>query len=192
MRSIRLTGTVMTINTKKKKHTAKTAVKSWSISQAPHAAKWNCAKAGGSYAVVFGKSCRPLLVKPLVEVSPHLRQLKVVSQTAVSPLLRKSSTQTPSVWQKAKLPTPFRRACEGEHCRFTGHHRPHDCTELEAMAATVISPSVDGAYRQASHSVGLDRKAEANTPRLMKFMHDFGLVTARDQRCLSFHDRRNP
>ena len=53
--------------------------------------------------------------------------------------------------------------------------------ELEAMAATVISPSVDGAYQSGCRTASVwDRKAEANTPRLMKFMNDFGLVTARD------------
>ena len=53
--------------------------------------------------------------------------------------------------------------------------------ELEAMSATVLSPSVDGAYQSGCHTASVwDLKAQANTPRLMKFMNDFGLVTARD------------
>jgi len=53
--------------------------------------------------------------------------------------------------------------------------------ELEAMAATVLSPKVDGAYQSGCHTASVwDLKAQANTPRLMKFMNDFGLVTARD------------
>ncbi len=54
--------------------------------------------------------------------------------------------------------------------------------ELEAMAATVVSPSVDGAYQSGCHTASVwDIKAQANTPpRLMKFMNDFGLVTGRD------------
>ena len=53
--------------------------------------------------------------------------------------------------------------------------------ELEAMAATVIAPTVDGAYQSGCHTASVwDRKAQANIPRLMQFMQDFGLITARD------------
>ena len=49
------------------------------------------------------------------------------------------------------------------------------------MAATVLSPSVDGAYQSGCHTASVwDLKAQANTPKLMAFMHRFGLVTARD------------
>jgi aconitate hydratase 2/2-methylisocitrate dehydratase len=50
--------------------------------------------------------------------------------------------------------------------------------ELEAMAATVISSAVDGAYQSGCHTASVwDLKAQANIPRLMKFMNDFGLIT---------------
>ena len=53
--------------------------------------------------------------------------------------------------------------------------------ELEAMAATIISPTVDGAYQSGCHTASVwDKKAQAYTPKLMKFMHYFGLITARD------------
>ena len=53
--------------------------------------------------------------------------------------------------------------------------------ELEMMAATVISPIVDGAYQSGCHTASVwDNKSKANIPRLMKFMNDFGLITARD------------
>jgi aconitate hydratase 2/2-methylisocitrate dehydratase len=53
--------------------------------------------------------------------------------------------------------------------------------ELESMAATVISPSVDAAYQSGCHTASVwDKKAQANIPKLMKFMNDFGLITARD------------
>jgi aconitate hydratase 2/2-methylisocitrate dehydratase len=52
--------------------------------------------------------------------------------------------------------------------------------ELESMAATVISPIVDGAYQSGCHTASVwDNKSKANIPRLMKFMNDFGLITAR-------------
>ena len=53
--------------------------------------------------------------------------------------------------------------------------------ELEAMAATVISPTLDGAYQSGCHTASVwDSKAQANIPRLMNFMNTFGLITARD------------
>jgi aconitate hydratase 2/2-methylisocitrate dehydratase len=53
--------------------------------------------------------------------------------------------------------------------------------ELESMAATIISPTVDGAYQSGCHTASVwDLKAQENTPKLMKFMHNFGLITGRD------------
>jgi aconitate hydratase 2/2-methylisocitrate dehydratase len=53
--------------------------------------------------------------------------------------------------------------------------------ELEMMAATIISPIVDGAYQSGCHTASVwDLKAQTNTPKLMKFMNDFGLITGRD------------
>jgi len=53
--------------------------------------------------------------------------------------------------------------------------------ELESMAATVVSPTLDGAYQSGCHTASVwDRKAQENTPRLMAFMNRFGLITARD------------
>ena len=53
--------------------------------------------------------------------------------------------------------------------------------ELESMAATTISPTVDGAYQSGCHTASVwDSKAQTNTPKLMKFMHNFGLITGRD------------
>ncbi|RYD40578.1 MAG: bifunctional aconitate hydratase 2/2-methylisocitrate dehydratase, partial [Verrucomicrobiaceae bacterium] len=53
--------------------------------------------------------------------------------------------------------------------------------ELEAMAATVISPTVDAAYQSGCHTASVwDKKAQANIPKLMSFMQGFGLITARD------------
>lgn len=49
------------------------------------------------------------------------------------------------------------------------------------MAATVISPIVDGGYQSGCHTASVwDSKSQENIPRLMKFMNDFGLITARD------------
>tara|TARA_B100001142_G_C14318167_1_gene649297 strand:- start:820 stop:2250 length:1431 start_codon:yes stop_codon:yes gene_type:complete len=59
--------------------------------------------------------------------------------------------------------------------------------ELEMMAATKISPIVDGAYQSGCHTASVwDAKAQENIPRLMKFMHNFGLITARDPENMYF------
>ena len=53
--------------------------------------------------------------------------------------------------------------------------------ELEMMAATVISPTVDGSYQSGCHTASVwNAKARRNIPKLMKFMNKFGLITARD------------
>ena len=53
--------------------------------------------------------------------------------------------------------------------------------ELEAMAATTISPIIDGAYQSGCHTASVwDKKAQANIPKINEFMNDFGLITARD------------
>ena len=49
------------------------------------------------------------------------------------------------------------------------------------MAATTISPIVDGAYQSGCHTASVwDQKSKANIPKLMSFMNNFGLITARD------------
>jgi aconitate hydratase 2/2-methylisocitrate dehydratase len=51
--------------------------------------------------------------------------------------------------------------------------------ELESMAATVISPIVDGAYQSGCHTASVwDNRKQYS--KMMKFMNDFGLITARD------------
>ena len=66
--------------------------------------------------------------------------------------------------------------------------------ELEMMAATVISPTVDGAYQSGCHTASVwDKKAQANIPKLMKFMNEFGLITGRDPKGeVSRDDGRHP
>ena len=52
--------------------------------------------------------------------------------------------------------------------------------ELESMAATVISPIVDAAYQSGCHTASVWDKNQSKHPKLMQFMNDFGLITARD------------
>ena len=46
-----------------------------------------------------------------------------------------------------------------------------------------MSPIIDGAYQSGCHTASVwDKKSQENIPRLMQFMNDFGLITARDPR----------
>ncbi|MEX0284689.1 MAG: aconitase family protein, partial [Paracoccaceae bacterium] len=141
-------------------------------------------KAGGSYAIVFGKKMQtfaaetsgieaPLLFATSKEVS-HVGQ----GLAAVEKIFNKNAVGT----------TPGKTLHAGSDVRVKVNIvGSQDTTglmtmqELEAMAATVVAPSVDGAYQSGCHTASVwDLKAQANTPRLMKFMNDFGLVTGRD------------
>ncbi|MFT6153248.1 MAG: aconitate hydratase 2/2-methylisocitrate dehydratase [Bermanella sp.] len=177
------TGTVLTINTKEKKlyNGDKELV---DVSAAFTPQKVEFMKAGGSYAIVFGKKLQtlaaealgveaPLVFAPSLEISHEGQGL-----TAVEKIFNKNSL---GVASKTALHA-------GSDVRVTVNIvGSQDTTglmtsqELESMAATVISPSVDGAYQSGCHTASVwDSKAQTNIPKLMAFMNKFGLITARD------------
>lgn len=177
------TGTVLTINTKEKK-LYKGGQELIDVSGAFTPQKVEFMKAGGSYAVVFGKKLQTLAAKVLgVEVPLVYAPSKEVSVeeqglTAVEKIFNKNAVGT----------TPGKVLHAGSDVRVEVNIvGSQDTTglmtsqELEMMAATVISPIVNGAYQSGCHTASVwDKKAQANIPRLMKFMNDFGLITARD------------
>ena len=177
------TGTVLTINTKEKQlYKDGVAVKDISAALTPQ--KVEFIKAGGSYAVVFGKKLQTFASKVLgVDVLPVFAPSKEISVegqglTAVEKIFNKNAVGN----------TPGKTLHAGSDVRVEVNIvGSQDTTglmtsqELEAMAATVISPIVDGAYQSGCHTASVwDSKSKANIPRLMKFMNDFGLITARD------------
>lgn len=177
------TGTVLTINTKEKKlYKDGVAVKDISAALTPQ--KVEFIKAGGSYAVVFGKKIQTFAAKVLGIEPPQVyapsKEVSVEGQglTAVEKIFNKNAVGT----------TPGKILHAGSDVRVEVNIvGSQDTTglmtsqELEAMAATVISPIVDGAYQSGCHTASVwDKKAQANIPKLMKFMNDFGLITARD------------
>jgi aconitate hydratase 2/2-methylisocitrate dehydratase len=177
------TGTVLTINTKEKKlYHGKTELKDISTALTPQ--KMEFIKAGGSYAVVFGKKIQTFAAKTLGIDAPVVfapsKEISVDGQglTAVEKIFNKNAVGT----------TPGKTLHAGSDVRVEVNIvGSQDTTglmtsqELEAMAATVISPIVDGAYQSGCHTASVwDKKAQANIPKLMKFMNDFGLITARD------------
>ncbi len=177
------TGTVFTINTKSKK-LYKGDQELIDISKAFTPQKIEFIKAGGSYAIVFGKKLQTFASKVLgIDVVPVFAPSKEVSiegqgLTAVEKIFNKNAVGT----------TPGKVLHAGSDVRVTVNIvGSQDTTglmtsqELESMAATVISPIVDGAYQSGCHTASVwDNKSKANIPRLMKFMNDFGLITARD------------
>lgn len=177
------TGTVLTINTRTKKlYNGSEELKDISAAFTPQ--KMEFMKAGGSYAVVFGKKLQTFAAKVLGISAPQVyatsKEISVEGQglTAVEKIFNKNAVGT----------TPGKILHAGSDVRVEVNIvGSQDTTglmtsqELEMMAATVISPIVDGAYQSGCHTASVwDDKSKANIPRLMKFMNDFGLITARD------------
>ncbi len=177
------TGTVLTINTKKKKlyNGDRELI---DISKALTPQKMEFIKAGGSYAIVFGKKIQTFAAQTLgIAIPPVFAPSKEVSVegqglTAVEKIFNKNAVGvTPGEVLHAGSDVRVKVNIVGSQ-DTTGLMTAQ---ELEAMAATVISPTVDGAYQSGCHTASVwDKKAQANIPKLMKFMNDFGLITARD------------
>lgn len=177
------TGTVLTINTKEKKlYNGDQELIDLTKSFTPQ--KMEFIKAGGSYAIVFGKKLQTFAAQLLgVEAPAVFAPSKEISHegqglTAVEKIFNRNAVGT----------TPGKVLHAGSDVRVQVNIvGSQDTTglmtsqELESMAATVISPIVDGAYQSGCHTASVwDKKAQANIPKLMKFMNEFGLITARD------------
>ncbi|WP_022939950.1 bifunctional aconitate hydratase 2/2-methylisocitrate dehydratase [Psychromonas hadalis] len=177
------TGTVLTINTKSKKlYNGDKELVDISSAFTPQSVEFM--KAGGSYAIVFGKKLQAFASETLgVAIEPVFAASKEISHegqglTAVEKIFNKNAV---GVTSKVDLHA-------GSDVRVTVNIvGSQDTTglmtsqELESMAATVISPIVDGAYQSGCHTASVwDKKAQANIPKLMSFMNKFGLITARD------------
>lgn len=177
------TGTVLTINTKEKKlYKDNKVLKDISAAFTPQ--KMEFMKAGGSYAVVFGKKLQTFAAKTLGIEAPQVyatsKEISIEGQglTAVEKIFNKNAVGN----------TPGKTLHAGSDVRVEVNIvGSQDTTglmtsqELEMMAAKVISPIVDGAYQSGCHTASVwDDKSKANIPRLMQFMNDFGLITARD------------
>ncbi|MFT5675205.1 MAG: aconitate hydratase 2/2-methylisocitrate dehydratase [Paraglaciecola sp.] len=177
------TGTVLTINTKEKKlYKGDKELVDVSSAFTPQSVEFM--KAGGSYAIVFGKKLQTFASETLgVAIEPVFASSKEISHegqglTAVEKIFNKNAVGVASATDLHA----------GSDVRVTVNIvGSQDTTglmtsqELESMAATVISPIVDGAYQSGCHTASVwDSKAQANIPKLMSFMNKFGLITARD------------
>ena len=178
------TGTVLKINTKKQKLFSEDGEELVDLAASFTPQKQEFMKAGGSYAIVFGKKLQTFAAETLGIDAPEVfAPAKLVShegqgQTAVEKIFSRNALGFPKgTLMHAGTDARVRVNIVGSQ-DTTGLMTMQ---ELEAMAATVVSPAVDGAYQSGCHTASVwDLKAQANTPRLMKFMNDFGLVTGRD------------
>ena len=177
------TGTVLTIDTKEKKLYNGTQ-ELVDVSSAFTPQKVEFMKAGSSYAIVFGKKLQTIAADLLGIKAPQVfapsKEISNEDQglTAVEKIFNKNALGIAS-------DTPLHAGSDVRvRVNIVGSQ---DTTglmtsqELEAMAATVISPTVDGAYQSGCHTASVwDSKAQTNIPKLMSFMNKFGLITARD------------
>ncbi|MEH6477054.1 MAG: bifunctional aconitate hydratase 2/2-methylisocitrate dehydratase [Sneathiella sp.] len=177
------TGTVLTINTKTMKlyNGDEELVE---ISSALTPQKVEFIKASGSYAVVFGKKLQNLAAATLgVDMPAVFAPSKEITHegqglTAVEKIFNNNAV---GVAEGTVLHAGSDVRVQVNIVGSQDTTGLMTSQELEAMAATVISPTVDGAYQSGCHTASVwDKKAQANIPKLMKFMNKFGLVTARD------------
>ena len=177
------TGTVLTINTKTKK-LFKGKKELSDISSAFTPQKMEFMKAGGSYAIVFGKKLQSFAAKILKQKMPIVyapsKEISHFNQglTAVEKIFNKNAVGiNPNQVLHAGSDVRVKVNIVGSQ-DTTGLMTSQ---ELESMAATIISPILDGAYQSGCHTASVwDEKAQENIPKLMTFMSDFGLITARD------------
>ncbi|WP_171240011.1 bifunctional aconitate hydratase 2/2-methylisocitrate dehydratase [Ruegeria sp. HKCCA5491] len=178
------TGTVLKIDTKKKKLFSVEGEELVDMEGSFTPQKMEFMKAGGSYAIVFGKKLQTFAAETLgIEAPRVFAPSKEISNddqglTAVEKIFNANALGVaPDKVLHAGSDVRVRVNIVGSQ-DTTG---PMTAQELEAMAATVLSPAVDGAYQSGCHTASVwDAKAQANTPKLMAFMNKFGLVTGRD------------
>jgi len=179
------TGTTLTINTKTRKLMNEDSSEELAdVSNAFSPQSVEFMKAGGSYAIDFGKKLQIFAADTLGVVPKSVfAPPKVVSNqgqglTAVEKIFNANAVGVPEgTILHAGSDAVVKVNIVGSQ-DTTG---PMTVQELEAMAATVISPVLDGAYQSGCHTASVwDKKAQANTPKLMAFMNNFGLVTGRD------------
>jgi len=179
------TGTVFTINTKDKKlYNEKGDKELVDVSSSFVPEKIEFIKAGGSYAIVFGKKLQNFACETLgIDLKSAFAPSKEVSYpgqglTAVEKIFNANAV---GVEEGLVLYAGSDARVKVNIVGSQDTTGPMTAQELESMAATIISPIVDGAYQSGCHTASVwDLRAQENTPKLMKFMHKFGLITGRD------------
>ena len=141
-------------------------------------------KAGGSYSIVFGKKLQSLACEALgLELKSAYAKAREISHpnqgmTAVEKIFNANAQ---GIRDDKILHAGSDVRVKVNIVGSQDTTGLMTAQELEAMAATVLAPNVDGAYQSGCHTASVwDIKAQENTPKLMSFMSDFGLITGRD------------
>lgn len=179
------TGTVLTINTTTKKLYNEDGSKELcDIASALTPQKLEFIRAQGSYSIVFGKKLQTTASGILgIDVKPVYAPSKEISHegqglTAVEKIFNRNAV---GVASKKSLHAGSDVRVKVNIVGSQDTTGLMTSQELEMMAATVISPTVDGSYQSGCHTASVwDLKARRNIPKLMSFMNKFGLITARD------------
>lgn len=176
------TGTVLTINTiKKKLYNGDKELLDISASLTPQ--KLEFIRAGGSYAVVFGKKLQTVACQALgIDMKSAYAPSKEIINDG------QGLTAVEKIFNKNLLSGSGKTLYAGSNARVQVNIvGSQDTTglmtaqELESMAATVIAPTLDAGYQSGCHTASVwDTKAQENIPKLMGFMNKFGLITGRD------------
>ena len=177
------TGKVLTINTKTKKlYEGETELMDISPALTPQ--KLEFIRAGGSYAIVFGKKLQTFAASALgIDIPTVFATAREISHegqglTAVEKIFNKNMV---GVKEGSILHAGSDVRVKVNIVGSQDTTGLMTSQELEAMAATIISPTVDGAYQSGCHTASVwDKKAQVNIPKLMNFMQNFGLITGRD------------
>ena len=175
------TGTILTIDTKSKK-LYEGDKELMDVSSAFTPQKIEFMRAGGSYAIVFGKKLQTFAAKTL-----NIDLPKVYAPSKEIYHKGQGLTAVEKIFNKNAVGNSKPILHSGSYVRVEVNIvGSQDTTglmtsqELEMMAATVISPIVDGGYQSGCHTASVwDAKSKENIPKLMKFMYNFGLITAR-------------
>ena len=170
------TGTVLTINTKTKKlYNGKEELVDISSALTPQ--KIEFIKAAGSYAVVFGKKLQSFAAATLgIDMPTVFAASKEISHkgqglTAVEKIFNKNAV---GVSEGAVLHAGSDVRVKVNIVGSQDTTGLMTSQELEAMAATVISPTVDGAYQSGCHTASVwDGKAQQNIPKLVVVIQCF-------------------
>ncbi len=179
------TGTTLSINTKIKKLFNEDGSEEYAdLTETFSPQSVEFMKAGGSYAIDFGKKLQTFAAETLgVEPKMVFAPPKVISHsgqglTAVEKIFNRNAV---GVSHGTILHAGSDARVKVNIVGSQDTTGPMTVQELEAMAATLISPVLDGAYQSGCHTASVwDKKAQDNTPKLMAFMNKFGLVTGRD------------
>ena len=177
------TGTILSINTKTKKlYNGQTELSDISAAFTPQ--KMEFMRAGGSYAIVFGKKLQTFAANTLgISVPSVFAPSKEISHsdqglTAVEKIFNKNAVGT----------TSGKVLYAGSDVRVKVNIiGSQDTTglmtsqELESMAATIISPIVDGAYQSGCHTASVwDLNAQKNSIRILGETTPHSLFEAHD------------